>query len=461
MPRTRGTLRSQAQKWAPRPTAEWREACQKWLELPADFGSPARHRLFPPATIFWLFLAQVLNPNGSCRETLRQFLAGRFVEQGKTASPNTAGYCRARGKLEPGPLARLNRQLARKIETAAGVWRWHGRAVKVVDGSGISMPDTPQNQAVWPPPAQSPAGCGFPVMRIVALFSLATGALLHWASGPLTVHERTLFRSLWRELKKGDVLLADRGFASWADFHFLSRRGVDAVMRKPARRKNAAVLRRFHAHDRLVEWRKSGLCPKWLDESLWRRMPERLAVREIRIQVAIPGFRTQNLEVVTTLLDPQAYPAADLAELYRRRWQVELFLRDLKITLGMDVLRCKTPKRIETELGMHLIAYNLIRALMTEAALTEDCPGERISFQGAVSTLRAWAPFLAQPRLDPKTRRDFYRLMLHDLVQDALPHRPNRTEPRARKRRPKNYRLLNKPRGEFREIPHRNKARKA
>jgi len=323
------------------------------------------------------------------------------------------------------------------------------------------MPDTPDNQAQWPQPKQAKPGCSFPVMRIVGLFSLATGVLIDLAHGPLAVHERTLLRRLWHRLSPGDVLLTDRGFGSYVEFHLLGRKGVDCVMRRSGRRKPGEVVKRLGPRDRIVRWKKAAVRPEWLEPGAWEAVPETLLVREVTVHVEEPGLRTRTIEVVTTILDPGQYPAHEIAALYRRRWRVELHLRDIKTTMGMDVLSCRTPSMVEKELWMYVIAYNLIRAVMAQAALTGQGDRERISFKGAVSTLRQWAPVLAGPGLDGRRRLDLYEAMIYYISRDVVPLRPDRLEPRARKRRPKNYQLLNRPRAGFREIQHRSKYTKA
>jgi hypothetical protein len=461
MPRPQPSLRTQTKQLAHASLDQIREAAAGWLPLPEDFGRPKRHRLFSPTVTFGLFLAQILSPDGSCRETVMRFLASLFLQTGKTASTNTAAYCQARARLSSGELRSTARQLADRVEAKGSQWLWRGRRVRVADGSGLSMPDTPSNQKQWPQSSRAKPGCGFPVMRVVGLFALATGALIDLASGALTVSERTLLRSLWPLLEIGDVLLADRGFCSFADFVLLARRGVDSVMRKDARRLNAAVIERLGKNDRIVEWRKTGVRPKWMDERNWRELPESLWVREVKVEVPFPGFRTRTLWVVTTLLDRRAYPAGELARLYRRRWQVEIFFRDIKITMGMDVLRCQTPAMVEKEVWMRTIAYNLIRGLMAEAAAKHGERPERISFKGTVAALRQWAPIMARINDDDGEGPEIYAAFLYYLVKNKLQSRPGRFEPRARKRRPKTYQLLNKPRRDFREIMHRNKYRKA
>jgi hypothetical protein len=357
-------------------------------------------------------------------------------------------------------IERVRRNVARAVDGSVRPdHRWCGRRVKVADGSSVSMPDTARNQCLYPQPQRVTPGCGFPVMRFVGLFSLASGALLEVAKSSLHVSERVLLRRLWRLLDAGDVLLTDCGFCSYADFYFLRQRGVDCVMgNHPRRSVGLRRVRHLGRGDRIIEWLKTKSCPRWLTPAQWRTVPETLRVREIAFSVTVPGFRSKRIVLATTLLDPKQFPAQAFADLYRQRWKAELFLRDIKITLGMDVLRCKTPEMIHKEFAMHSIAYNLIRALMGQAAQRHDAPLDRISFKGAVATLRQWTPRFT---LATSTQRQALTdaLFLY-LARDPIPHRPNRNEPRARKRRPKNYQLLNKPRHLFKETPHRNRYKK-
>ena len=406
--------------------------------------------------MFWLFLSQVLSADRCCRETLRNFL-GRLALEGKSASGRTAGYCKGRRRLRQEDLDVALARLARKIRAVHGpAGLWFGRPVKVVDGSGLSMPDTPSLQKLYPQPKGAKKGCSFPVMRVVALFCLSTGVLTGLAKGSLHVGERALFRSLWDELQGGDVVLADRGFCGYAEFYFLRGRGMDCVMRNHQRRTvGKTVLKSLGPGDRLIQWLKSKPGPAWPDKTTWQALPQTLTLREITFQVAVKGFRVETITVVTTLLDPERFPADAFADLYRRRWSAELFLRDIKTTMGMDLLRCKTPEMVHKELAIHLVAYNLVRLAMLEAARKHNAPVERLSFKGTLSTIRSWTPIFAA--LGKPRRRALWKALLDCLAADLLPHRPNRLEPRARKRRPKNYQLLNKPRRFFREIHHRNK----
>jgi len=430
---------------------------EPWLNTAARLGEPPRNRLFAPARVFWLFLSQVLSADGSCAEALKKFLAWLALTEGKEASPNTAAYCKARTKLSREAVERVRDDIVRAIhQSPLAKSRWHGRPVKVVDGSGLSMPDTAQNQQQYPQSKRRKPGCGFPEMRIVALFSLATGVLLHYAQASRYVSERALFRQLWTYFEPGDVALADRGFCGFAEFFLLLERGVDSVMRLHQRRSvGVRLVKRLGRGDLLVEWIKTKVRPKWLTAEQWAALPNTLRVRHITYSIDIPGFRTQRITIATTLTDARLFPAQAFAELFRRRWNVELYFRDIKISLCMDVLRCLTPEMVRKELAMHVIAYNLIRATMLQAAQAANKDVDRMSFKGTCQTLREWASLLA---LAPKRQlRAFHAALLHAIARAPVPPRPNRTEPRARKRRPKNYQLLNKPRHEFKEIPHRNR----
>jgi hypothetical protein len=456
-------LRAHLQKLRQLPITDSNQIFGQWVQMPKSLKEPGRKRLYTPSDTFWLFLSQVLTQATSCRETVRKFLAWLAVEQGKMASPNTAAYCKARARLSIHDIEEAHRQVVEKTEQqqdAEGLW--YGRRVKVADGSSVSMPDTPENQMAYPQSSRQKKGCGFPIMRITALFSLATGTMLSLAKGSLHISERELFRRLWEHLRPGDVALGDRGVGGYAEFFFLLKRGVDSVMRNhPRRTKGITHRKRLGKGDRLIAWHKMKVVPTWLTREQWDAIPERLTVREIRVHVEIPGFRTKNLILVTTLTDPVAFPKQAFAELYRRRWKAELFLRDIKTTMGMDILRCKSPEMVEKELWMFVIAYNLIRALMIESAHTHHISCERLSFKGTVDTVRQWAPALACSSLDAADRAQLYKLMLFYIAKDKVPNRPNRLEPRAIKRRPKNYQRLTKPRSIFKETPHRTKYKKA
>lgn len=417
---------------------------------------------FPPEVLFWAFLTQVLSANHACRAAQQNVLARLACHENRTASPNTSAYCQARRRLRCDWLADIHEGVVDRLEAAADHNRlWYGRAVKIVDGSGVSMPDTEENQAAFPRPNRPESECGFPVARLAVIFSLLTGAVLDLAWDSLHVAETTLSRRMWSRLEAGDVLLADRGFCSFADFWRLKQRGVDSVMRLNAKRSvGMRVVRVLGKNDRLVVWFKSKQIPIWMGLEEWTAMPRELLLREIHFTVDIPGFRTRAVTVVTTLLDARLYPAEAFGALYRRRWMAELSLRDLKTSMDMEILRCKSPEMIEREIRMFLIAYNLVRALILRAAQKYGADTSRMSFMGTLEKVLEWAPILAESR-NKKILHRLTDVLLFQIAFDPVPHRPNRVEPRAVKRRPKNYARLNKPRREYKEIFHRNKYVKA
>lgn len=457
MPNGNGNLKREAESSRRAEIAGLPALFAPWLSPLPDFGGTMRHRLYPAAAVFWLFLGQVLSADGSCREAVRHFLAGLARARGQTASPSTSAYCQARARLKFEDLATIFRQVRDKIERRAGTrFLFHGRPVKVVDGTTISMPDTPENQDAYPQtPSQKP-GLGFPIIRLVAFFSLATGAMMELAWAQFRVAERTLFHHLWQRLRPNDIILADRGFCSFAELHLLKQRGVDAVMRKHQARQSLTC-KNLGPHDRLVTWAKTTVRPQWLDPQEWRDLPPTIILREITVLVTINGFRTSRIDIVTTLLDPVAFPAPQFAQLYRQRWQVELDLRNIKTTLGMEILSCKSPELIRKELILHLIAYNLLRALLLKAAIAAQQKPDRISFKGALDSARQWAANLIA--LPPAKLQQMIALLIETIAHDLIPLRPNRTEPRALKRRPKPFSYLTKPRHLFHELPHRGKRR--
>lgn len=326
------------------------------------------------------------------------------------------------------------------------------------------MPDTPENQKRYPQPSGQKEGCGFPVMRITAIFSLVSGMMLGCRTGSLHVHERILWHDMWDDCyQENDVVLADCGFCSFADYYLLKERKVDCVMRLHQRRKEIEIIKKFSKNDYLVLWDKGkkNSRPTWMTHEEWDRLPQTMIVRYVKVVVHIPGFRTKNLTVATTLLDPRIYPALAIADLYRRRWICEIFLRDIKTTMRMKVLRSKTPEMILKELTIFTIAYNLIRSLIWEIASKIGLDPYSISFKGAIATILQWAPFLPMITDSNEKKRSIEALKIR-IAEDFIPIRNKiRREPRAIKRRQNsNYQLLTKPRHQFMEIPHRHAYRK-
>jgi hypothetical protein len=422
-----------------------------------------RDRLFTPLVTFWAFLSQVLSPQSACRDAVRKAQAWWSLGRRLPVSTNTSAYCQARSRLSEQTLLAIHRQTAQRLECNVPTDSlWLGRRVKVVDGTTCSMPDTAESQKAYPQPGSQKPGCGFPMMKLVGLFCLASGALLEVVRGTLRIHESQLFRHLWPHLNPGDVLLADRGFCSFFSIHSLQARGVDSVMRLHQRRRvDFRRGKRLGKEDILLDWTKPAQRPETLSVEEFKALPTTLTVRLIRLTPQIKGFRVRTIILVTTLLDPIAFPAQALGELYFQRWSVELHFREIKTLLRLDILRCLTPKMVHKELLLHMIAYNLIRCLMQQAAICHHVDLSRISFKGTLDTLHHFADAIRAAAAKPRQRAQLYSEMLRLIALDQLPIRPLRSEPRAKKRRPKNYQLLTKPRKLMIIIQHRSRHKAA
>jgi len=419
-----------------------------------EVGHTWRDRFWNPAMTFWTFLLQVLHKHSSCRAAVALALSQRAAADMPLASEDPHGYCQARKRLPLEVLRQAVRTVGQHLQSRTlDRHRWCGRRVWLVDGTTCSMPDTGELQAAFGQPSGQAPGCGFPVARIVAMFCWASGAVLEAAIGAYRKSELPLWRCLWHLLCPGDLVVADRFYCTFSDIAGLIHRGCDCVFRLHQRRPyDLRFGKRLGTHDRLVTWRRPARHnrPRGMSVEQWSLLPTELTVRLLRFAVDIPGFRSHRIFVATSLLDPIAYPAAQIAAIYRDRWLVELRLRDIKITLGMDVLRGKKPDIVRKEIYMHLLAYNLIRSLMWQAAEAHGRNLHRLSFAGSVDRLNSMTPYLWLFEGSDKALR-LYELLLYWIAHDPIPDRPNRIEPRAKKRRPKEYDLLNKPRREMRK----------
>jgi len=413
-----------------------------------ELGHVWRDRVLTPVVTVHAFLMQVLHGNTAC-DHVPHLMGGQFTGE---------AYCQARRRL---PLALLQRLLEAVTESLAScreqVQAWCGHRVWLLDGSSSSMPDTPELQAAFGQPGAQKPGCGFPVAHLLTLFHAGTGLLQKVLVSPMRTHDMAKAWHMHPELQPGDVLVADRGFCSYAHLAQLMARGLYGVFRLhqktivsfrkgrlhiPPRRgrffKGARGLPRSRwvrwlGHlDQVVEYYKPVQRPKWIDAEAYAALPASCLVRELRFSIAVPGFRTREVTLATTLLDPVRYPAEELAQLYFDRWQVEVNLRHLKQTLHLDVLRCKTVDGIHKEICMIALVYNLVRLVMCAAAHQQGVEPDRISFIDALRWLRHARP-------DEPLRR----LIIHRIR--------HRVEPRVRKRRPKEYSLMKRPRAELRK----------
>ena len=424
-----------------------------------DEGPNSRERDFPLRLTFECFLWQLLKPKTACREVVRQVQALRRLCGLAPISEGDSAYIQARLRL---PRDRLEKTLRTTAETAdrqvGPTPKLQGRPVKVADGSSVQLADTPANQEAYPQHSLQKPGCGFPLMKFVGLFSLCSGAILTVMMGNLHNYDLRLLAGLWDQLKIGDILLGDRAYGEFTTLAALPKLGVDVVARLHHRRKVdfRKAKRRLGQNDGLFVWTKSYQQSDVLSAQQWELLPAEITVRIVRFTTCIRGFRNRRVTLVTSLLDAQLYPAEELVALYARRWRLELCLRDLKTTMGMAELRCKSPEMAKKELLAYLVAHNLVRCVMAQAVACHQVELERVSFKGTLDALRQFSDAISRAP-NRKLRRDLWEDLLRSIARDLVPLRPNRTEPRAVKRRPKPYPLLNKPRRKFVEISHRSR----
>lgn len=408
-------------------------------------------RIYSPLVTLWVFLSQVLSQDHSCRAAVARLIAHRISRGQCPCSSETGAYCQARKRLPEEFFSNVARQTGRALEkNADSQWLWKSRRVHVYDGSSFSMPDTPANQRDYPQPGTQKRGLGFPLARIAAVFSLACGAVLDAAICRYAgkgQSELGMLRTLWNLFLPGDVMLADRLMCTWTEIVMLKQRGVDCVCRFTSHRKaDFRRGKRLGKDDHVVKWDKPAK-PRSIDRETYDTLPEFLMIRECRIKIAQPGFRVKTLIIATTLLDADEFTKDDLTDLYRARWNAELDLRSLKQTLQMDVLRCKTPELVRKEFWTHILAYNLIRTIAAQAAVKHGIEPRTISFKGTVQTLEAFQPVIALlGGRSTAFRGILYAYLLTAIANHRVADRPDRYEPRLRKRRPKHYGFLRKPR---------------
>nr|WP_319563678.1 IS4 family transposase [uncultured Rhodoferax sp.] len=398
-----------------------------------------RERLYPPTVALSMFMRQVLEADGSCQKAVNGWAAQRAAHGLSPCSVRTGGFCRARQRLPLGMISTLARETGRLLrEKALAQWLWRGRSVKLVDGTGISMPDTPENQECYPQPSTQAPGVGFPLARLVIVICLATGAALDMAIGPYSgkgTGELGLVRSLLKGFSPGDVMLADALYCNYFLIATLMAAGVDVLFEQ-----NGARITDFRrgkslgTREHLVCWPKPTSRPEWMTPEQYAHFPDELTVREVKVAHQV---------LVTTMLDHHVVSKDDLSVLYARRWNVELDLRNLKTTTGMDVLSCQTPQMNEKQLWVHLLTYNVIRLLIAQAACNAGIDPRELSFK---HTVQLWTEWVSRGLSATKDNGRLFTL----IAQCRVGSRPDRIEPRMRKRRPKPYPWLKVPRAHAR-----------
>jgi hypothetical protein len=406
------------------------------LDALNDHGIKYRDRVFNPVTTIWGFLSQVLSDDHSCRHAVARVIAHQAASGARVCSPNTASYCNARSRLRTDVLGTLAMRTAEELQAGAlQEWKWNGRNVFIADGSHVSMPDTPQNQANYPQPEVQRPGIGFPLVRLTMLLSLATGACHDLAMAPYAgkgTGEKTLLRQMYDTLKPGDVVLADALFDDYFIACELRQRGIELVARAQYQRVGTQTVQSRPDGD-VIAWQRPNK-PHGMAGKQYRTYPKTLLMRQVSVDARDKDNRVEQFKVITTILDA-AIDGGQIGDLYERRWEGEVDIRSIKSTMQMDVLRCKTPEMVRKEIWAHLLAYNLLRMVMAVAAAENGIEPRQVSFKGAKQAVTAFAPKIEAARSEE--RAVLIDAMLTTIAYHRVRNRPGRWEPRARKRRPK------------------------
>lgn len=403
-----------------------------------------RERLFPPTETLSMFVAQVLSQDRSCQNIVNQAVAKSLVHGLAPCSTHTGGYCKARQRLPLDMPKELAKFVARSLEEEIPLsWCWQGRRLRVVDGTTVTMPDTEENQSAYPQQRGQKPGLGFPICRLVAVTDLCSGAILDAAFGRFKgkgSDEQTLLRSLHGIFESGDIILGDAFFPTYIFIAEMLEKGVDILMEQYGSRRRSTDFRRgasLGQRDHLFEISKPAKKPDWIEQARFDALPDTIAVREFKVKGKI---------IVTTLIDGKIYSKHALFRLYKRRWEIETNLGQIKTILGMNILSCRTPEMIAKEIWIYILAYNLIRLIMARSAQMTGLRPTDLSFKHC---LQLWLNYLQQTATMNKVALEaLFALM----AQQRVAKRPGRMEPRAVKRRPKGYPMLLKPRAVSREI---------
>jgi hypothetical protein len=426
------------------------------LDALACAGVEFRDRVYNPMVTIWAFLSQVIARNhSSCQDAVSRVLAQRVADGQSDCSADGSSYCQARRRLPESVVANVTRQVGQEMHRQAMPdWLFMDRRVVIVDGSTVSMPDTPDNQAEFPQSRNQKAGLGFPVLRFVVLLSLSVGTVLECAIGPCRgkkTGEQSLFRQMWDALESGDIVLGDRLYDAYRDIAALQLRGIDVVFgKKQSRRSDFRRGRKLGNDDHVVVWQKPKYdASRFESREQWESLPNEMEMREVRVRVRRKGYRTRTVEIVTTMLAVERYSAKSLTDLFAERWHCELDLRSIKRALGMHHLSCKDPEMVRKELWAHLLAYNMIRTRMAQAAAVHGVLPRRLSFTAARNHICNFAEKLRNACGPKRCRIEGALLMA--ISQCRVGKQPGRKEPRAVKKRKKKYPYLTTPRTQARK----------
>ena len=419
------------------------------LDILEDEGHEYRQRVFDPLVTLWGWLSQCLSQDKSLREATTRILVNRVATGLPICSASSAGYSKARDRFPLPVMVRMAKEIGRNVhDSADNAWHWRGREVFLADGTGLSMPDTPENQLAFPQTKNQAEGVGFPLMRAVALISLSTGTVVDFAFGKHAgkgTGEGTLLRSMLDTLNHGEILVADRYYPSYFTLNALRNRGVDMVSISHAGRKvdfSEGII--LGKNDHIVSWHKP-VRRRGMDRAVYAMIPKTISVREFQIEVQGRDGNTETAIVVTTITDP-TIPQGEIADLYWKRWNCELDLRSIKQSMHMDVLRCKTPEMVAKEIYCHILAWNLLRGTMTESAKRTGITPRQISVKGTMQAVESFTPAM----MATDTGEVLYDAMLTTVSAHRVGNRPGRQEPRLKKRRPAWTAYMTKPRNQYR-----------
>lgn len=407
-----------------------------------------RERLFPPTETLSMFLTQALSEDRSCQKAVNDAVVKRAMGGLPLISVGTGGYCRARLRLPLQMISELVKRTGELIDCQIPEqWRWRGKRVHLIDGTTVSMPDTVANQAAYPQQGTQKPGIGFPICRLVGVICLSSGAVLNAAMGRYQgkgSSEQALLRKVFDTFGPGDVMLGDAFYGTYFLLAHLKEKGIDAVFEQMGARKRTIDFRKgrkLGTKDHLVELSKPKKKPDWMTQEHYEQVPDTLTIRELNVSGKV---------LITTFLSSKEIPKSELKQLYQRRWNIEVDFRNIKSTMGMDTLSCKTPEMNEKEIWIYFLAYNLIRLLMAQSALLADLLPRQLSFKHSVQLWLAWCQYGAT---DPVASEELLFVLM---AQRQVGKRPGRIEPRALKRRPKAFPLLTKPRIAARALVRKN-----
>jgi putative transposase len=410
-----------------------------------------RNCTFTPAVTFWTFFTQLFHAGSSCRNALLKLSAARFADRPQNQDPLYTGtYCKARQRLPESLLTHVRRGIADRADAQTRAWRWHDHTVKIPDGTTLSMPDTPANQQAFPQSKNQKRGVGFPLARLVVIISLATGCILRTRLGShrgTGTGETSLLAQMLCEFQAKDLVVADAGFSHFWLIASLLSRGADYLGHlSSTRQADYSTGRQLGLKDHVLVWnKKDSPKPPGLTKAQWEALPETIEVRRFWVVIERPGFRTQGLPLVTTLLDATKYVRDDLANLYQRRWQVELHLRSLKADFAMGILKCQSPAMVAKEVAMHTLVFNAVRAVMVAAGGVVQRAPYRLSVTAAWEAIESWTEGLR----NLTSRAAAWSRLLRVIGSEVVDERPNRVEPRVLKRRPKDCKYMTKPRNNY------------